>query len=131
MYREFKLQRTMYCQAFHHLPFCLHRYAGNTDTAVPHTALLLYSQGSTCSYYHCSCHIHGRISCCGTNLENKEWVYIECTRTGQAKYIWTVTQFQMMKPKFATCGSTKNTKKETQVFEKCMNSITILVLGET
>jgi hypothetical protein len=34
-------------------------------------------------------------------------------------------------PTFATCGSTKNTKKKTQVFEKCMNSITILVLGKT
>jgi len=126
MYREFKLQQTMYCQAFHHLSFCLHRYTGNTGIAVPHRALLLYSQASTCSYYYCSCHIHDRISCCGTNLENKEWVHIKCTRTGQAKYIWTVTQFQMIKPTFATCGSTKNNKKKTQVVEKCLNSTTVL-----
>jgi len=36
----------------------------------------------------------------------------------------------MMKPTFATCGSTKNNVKKTQVAEKCTNSITSLVLGK-
>lgn len=71
--------------------FCSRRFAGNAVIAVPHTVLLLYSQGSTCSYYYCSCHIHGRSSSCDTHVENKEWVYIKCTRTGQTKCIWTVT----------------------------------------